>query len=352
MSHAQRQSYDTKVARAALKTVEKMREPAPPLTIGADALDAMMPMHAVVNPEGVITHAGPTLIKILGGQGPGAAFFSLFDPRRPAQIRDLAEICAVSGSRFSLRLRDASRTPLIAAASALGPGQGVLVNLSFGISVIDAVARFDLSASDFAATDLALEMLYLVEANAAAMAESRKLNERLHGAKQLAEAEAMSDTLTGLQNRRALDDALNRLIRRKVAFTLMHVDLDYFKKVNDTLGHAAGDAVLAEVAQVLRDATRPEDLVARVGGDEFVLVLKGVTDQRSLEKLAERLISRLEQPIEYQGKKAQISASIGASSSAQYLQPDLRVMMHDADVALYASKGKGRGCFTYHQPSD
>ncbi|HHB81511.1 MAG TPA: GGDEF domain-containing protein, partial [Aliiroseovarius sp.] len=226
---------------------------------------------------------------------------------------------------------------------------GVIVNLSFGIAVVDAVRRFNLAGSDFAATDLTLELLYLVEANAAAMAESQQLNERLHGAKMVAEAEASSDTLTGLYNRRALDAMLARLIARGAPFALMHLDLDFFKQVNDTLGHAAGDLVLQQVAKVLLEETRSNDIVARVGGDEFVLIFDGVTDHARLAALSKRLIERLEEPVPYGETSAQISGSIGIAVVFAGSTPDPAVLMDQADRALYASKEAGRGRFTFHK---
>ncbi|GKY88609.1 diguanylate cyclase domain-containing protein [Sinisalibacter aestuarii] len=321
------------------------------LALSPDALDALMPMHARVCPDGVIQHAGPTLQKIFpAGPCIGQPFFALFEPRRPRDTTDFGQICAASGGRLSLRLRDAARTPLIGTAVQLADGRGVLINLSFGIAVIDAVAQFNLTGSDFAATDLTLELLYLVEANAAAMAESRELNERLQGAKVMAEAEAQSDTLTGLANRRALDQVLARQIARARPFALMHLDLDYFKQVNDTLGHAAGDAVLTHVAAILLEETRTGDAVARVGGDEFVLVISGLIDAPRLTALASRLIRRLEEPIGIGAREARISASIGIAVSTGYARPEARIMMHDADVALYASKARGRACFSFHEP--
>ncbi|PIE82605.1 MAG: GGDEF domain-containing protein, partial [Chloroflexi bacterium] len=212
-----------------------------------------------------------------------------------------------------------------------------------------AVAHYQLAGSDFSPTDLTLELLYLVEANSAVMAESRKLNERLHGAKAQAEARALADTLTGLQNRRALDTTLLRLVARGIPFTLMHLDLDYFKQVNDTFGHAAGDRVLVEVARILREETRRDDLVARVGGDEFVIVFNGMTSQSQLSSIAGRLIDRIEEPIGVGGEQARISTSIGMVSSTQYRKVDIEQMMKDADQALYASKEHGRACFTFFQ---
>lgn len=325
--------------------------PHAPVRLPVEALDRLMPMHVLVDAGGVITHAGPTVIKIHPGHVLiGQRFFDLFALRRPKHAESLEAVCCQVGAKFTLRMRDPERTPLIATGVCPEGGAGVLVNLSFGIAVVEAAARFALAGSDFAATDLTLELLYLVEANAAAMAESRNLNDRLHGAKIEAEAEALSDTLTGLRNRRALDQMLPRLIARASPFTLMHIDLDFFKQVNDTLGHAAGDQVLREVARVLLDVTRAEDVVARVGGDEFVIVFNGLTDYKRLRAIAARLIRRLEEPIPFAASSARISASIGLAISTTYELPDPATMMRDADLALYASKARGRASFTFHRP--
>jgi diguanylate cyclase (GGDEF)-like protein len=318
------------------------------IRVSPAALDTMMPMHVIVGADERIEHVGPTLAKIHPGKVCiGQRFFDLFEPRRPRHIARLTDICAQSRARFSLRLGDAARTPLTGTAVRLDAG-GVLVNLSFGIAVIDAVARFNLAGSDFAATDLTLELLYLVEANAAAMAESRKLNDRLQGAMVVAAAEAQSDTLTGLSNRRALDRMLHRHVGRGISFALMHLDLDFFKQVNDTFGHAAGDRVLTEVALILKDEIRAEDVVARMGGDEFVLIFSGLTDHARLSAIAARLIERIEAPVRLGDRSAQVSASIGLAVSTDYGAPDAATMMHDADRALYASKARGRACYTFH----
>jgi len=215
--------------------------------------------------------------------------------------------------------------------------------------VIDAVGHYDLAGSDFAATDLTLEMLWMFEAKSGALAESSELAGRMYGAKQAAEADAASDVLTGLCNRRMLDQVLARLTSRNAPFTLMHLDLDFFKAVNDTLGHAAGDHVLQIVSKILTEETREKDTVARVGGDEFVLVFDQITERKRLGAIAERIIRRLEEPIEYRDDIAQISGSIGMVTSTKYTSPEATRMMDDADAALYASKERGRAGYTFFE---
>ena len=113
---------------------------------------------------------------------------------------------------------------------------GSILSQSFGIALRSAIKRYRLTPQDFTPTDLAPEILYLIEANQAAMSASRSLTERLQGAKMLAEEQAHSDTLTGLRNRRSLERILDHLAQTNESFSLIQIDLDYFKSVNDTLG--------------------------------------------------------------------------------------------------------------------
>jgi diguanylate cyclase (GGDEF)-like protein len=226
-----------------------------------------------------------------------------------------------------------------------------LINLSLGVHVVDAVQRFDLSSADFAESDPTVDMLYLIEAKSVALEESKRLNGRLHGEKAVAERQAFTDTLTGLKNRRASDNFLGVLEKSESQFGLMHLDLDFFKQVNDNLGHAAGDYVLKNVAEILKKAVRAEDLVARIGGDEFVLIFKDCVDLEVLNLIAARIIEQLEIPIEFEGNMCRISASIGTTLSSFYEVASVEKMMNDADQALYMSKDKGRACHTVFDPT-
>jgi len=321
-------------------------------------LDALCPMHAVLNSTGHIVHAGPTLEK-LHSSGPivGRRFFDLFELRRPRSGMGFDDLRRLSGRKLHLRLRDGPRTELkgmlvdVPEGSAIDPAGGMIINLSFGISVVDAVRDFKLTNGDFAPTDLTIEMLYLIEAKSAAMEASRTLNLRLQGAKIAAEEQAFTDTLTGLKNRRALDHVLERLSGSDLDFGLMHLDLDFFKAVNDTLGHAAGDHVLQQVARILVDNTRRDDTVARVGGDEFVLVLNRLVDRDRLSEIARRIIGQLETPVPFQGEMCRISGSVGIVTSSDYDPPDIALMMEDADLALYASKNSGRARHRFFDPT-
>ena len=318
---------------------------AAPTVLGQAALDRLLPMHVQLTGSGHVTHAGPTLCKLMAVPPIGRRFLELFELRRPRDPRTMADLLAAPDGRLQLSLRDAPRTTLKGQAVALVDG-GLLVDLSFGISVVDALSHHRLSASDFAPTDLTVEMLYLVEAKTAVMRESQRLNARLKEAKRAAEQQALSDKLTGLGNRRALDEALARMLARRESFGLMHLDLDYFKAVNDSLGHAAGDHVLTVVAAVLREATRAGDVLARVGGDEFALLVRDTIDIEALRDLGRRLIAGLERPIRWRDAICRISGSVGITTTAHYRRPDAERMAADADEALYASKRGGRATVT------
>lgn len=315
--------------------------------LDTEALGRLMPLYVWLGPDGRIRGAGATLGKLFPGKALiGRELMELFALQRPHNINEGADLIAHAGARIKLTQRAPPYTSFKGLAVPLAPQQGIMLNLSFGIAIADAVRDHRLTDSDFAPTDLAIEMLYLVEAKSAVLDELRDLNRRLREAKSEAEQQALTDTLTGLDNRRALDQALTEAVRARRPFGLMHLDLDYFKAVNDALGHAAGDHVLAVVAAILTEETRAADRVARVGGDEFIVMLPGLSDAAAVERVATRILARLQAPIDYRGAPCRIAASIGITSTDFYAMPETDRLLSDADRALYASKRAGRGCAT------
>ncbi len=313
-------------------------------------LDVLCPMHVCLDKFGKITHAGPTVTKLYGEQSIlGTRFLEAFELNRPHSITSMETLLKAAGKKLHLKKRVEPQTGLKGVLMPCAEG-GAIVNLSFGISILDAVQEYSLNASDFAATDLTIEMLYLVEAKSAAMEAHRKLNQRLQGAKIAAEEQAYTDTLTGLKNRRALDHILPRMVEDRTPFGLLHVDLDFFKEVNDTKGHAAGDLVLQHVAKVLVDSSRGEDVVARVGGDEFVLVINGTIDEEILGRICTRIIKEVERPVSYKDSLCKVSASVGIAIHVGSGEVSAEQLMDDADVALYASKHDGRATYTLYSP--
>ncbi|QHU98929.1 EAL domain-containing protein [Synechocystis sp. CACIAM 05] len=174
--------------------------------------------------------------------------------------------------------------------------------------------------------------------------------------KQQAEAlfhQAHYDHLTGLPNRILAKDRLQQAIesalRQKHIFGLMFLDLDNFKKVNDTLGHDAGDQLLVEVSERLQRALRQTDTVARLGGDEFLIILDQVSHSRKLMAIAQRLLRVMRQPVNLQGLEFFVHGSIGIT-----VFPDdgfhADVLLRNADTAMYAAKLEGRNMFRFFTP--
>jgi diguanylate cyclase (GGDEF)-like protein/PAS domain S-box-containing protein len=149
----------------------------------------------------------------------------------------------------------------------------------------------------------------------------------------------VTDHLTGLGNRRGFEEALSEPVKGR-GLGLLMIDLDNFKEVNDRLGHCAGDLVLAEVGRRLPQEVRQGDIVARVGGDEFGVILRDA-DCRIAARIADRVVSKLNIAYDIKGEATHIGASVGVSCSDGSSSP--RELLSAADGALYAAKRAGRG---------
>jgi diguanylate cyclase (GGDEF)-like protein len=172
---------------------------------------------------------------------------------------------------------------------------------------------------------------------AKSLAENR--NAELEAAKARIEHTALHDALTGLPNRRYLDEVLGDRANGGVA--VLHIDLDRFKQINDTLGHAAGDAMLVHASKVLTSTVRQDDFVARIGGDEFVVVCRSHVGVDRLAGLADRIIDRMRQPVPSKGYECRFGVSIGiAMDEGAPIDPGR--LLVNADIALYRAKSRGR----------
>jgi diguanylate cyclase (GGDEF)-like protein len=172
-------------------------------------------------------------------------------------------------------------------------------------------------------------------------------NQQVVQAHEALEYLAAHDPLTGLPNRREAIDritgALARAQRSGAVTGLLFIDLDGFKQVNDTLGHAAGDELLAHVAHRMKDQVRAGDVVARLGGDEFVVLLEPLDQQASAIEVANRLIDTIAQPITLTGgRQVRVGASIGVAVN-QDAVTEADILMQEADIAVYRAKHAGRG---------
>jgi diguanylate cyclase (GGDEF)-like protein/PAS domain S-box-containing protein len=177
------------------------------------------------------------------------------------------------------------------------------------------------------------------------LAEARNLE--LEAARTRIEYNALHDHLTGLPNRRFLDQRLDEWIADKVDYcAILHIDLDRFKQINDTLGHQAGDAMLVHTAQVLTSIIGSTDFVARIGGDEFLVLCDASQTQEVVTNLADRIIEALRQPVIYEGHLCRFGASVGIAWSADSTA-DAKQSLMNADIALYRAKGLGRNRYEF-----
>ncbi len=160
------------------------------------------------------------------------------------------------------------------------------------------------------------------------------------------------DALTGLANRHLLQDRLQQALfragRRDLRCAVMFLDLDHFKLVNDGLGHHVGDSLLKRVGAELGTILRPEDTVARFGGDEFVLIATEVQSLADVTEIAERIIARMSSPMMIEGEEIAVSASLGIA-----LYPldgdSVEELLKNADAAMYHAKESGRNAFSYYR---
>ena len=190
--------------------------------------------------------------------------------------------------------------------------------------------------------------------------EMNRLYDRLNAALTIAQTleldltfRAENDSLTGLPNRALFYDrltmAMTRCRRSKNLMALLYVDIDNFKKINDSLGHAAGDDLLRSFAQRLLQCVRASDTVARLGGDEFTVILENLSSRETAQSLVDKLMAALRRPFEIGGDNIQARASIGI---AYFTDEEIKAdaLIKQADLALYRAKQRGRNDYSIHVP--
>lgn len=217
----------------------------------------------------------------------------------------------------------------------------------------------DMSRRPFEATRKSGER-FLVEIS---LAKMQVLNEDLttlaitdvtarHEAEEKIWHQAHYDALTGLPNRlfaiNSLDNTLRLAKRNKQKVAVLFIDLDDFKKINDTLGHATGDDLLIEASKRLKSQVRESDIVGRLGGDEFVVILTELTRKESIERILEQLVKLFREPIQINGKGLITTLSVGVAMYPDDAT-DIHGLLRKADVAMYHAKKKGRNGYALYQ---
>jgi len=170
---------------------------------------------------------------------------------------------------------------------------------------------------------------------------------------------AHTDPLTGLANRRSISEHLEMVlassIRHREHGAVLLLDLDGFKLVNDSYGHEAGDALLVEIAARLQKTVRSEEIVGRIGGDEFVVLIHRLDADKRIAhdmilRITKGLLEIIYTPFDFNGKMLHVGASIGVRLLG-FVEPDTETVMNEVDIAMYRAKKAGKGCVVFFEKS-
>jgi diguanylate cyclase (GGDEF)-like protein len=283
--------------------------------------------------------AGGSVTASLEEMSPGAVIIDAVGSRREA-----LKVC----SNIQQHQSGEARTPILLIAAPADT---------------DAVRRaFNLGISDFAEEPVSGELL-AIRTQTMVRVASEQL--RLRNEVEHALSRADRDGLTGLASRQSfmqsVGDALPRAKRGGYPAALLYIDLDRFKSINDTLGHAAGDAILQQVARLLKGHVRPTDVVgspgaqgaaavSRLGGDEFTVLLSKVRRPEDAGDVVRRILEAMKMPVSVSGHEISTSASVGIAVFPQDGE-DAETLLKRADLAMYEAKARGPGAYRFYQPS-
>lgn len=277
----------------------------------------------VLDADGIVTYQSPSIERVLGYRAD-----------------------EVEGKRFDRLLSEHDRSLLAQLISIDGQGARDAHTVECSVSHRDGTTlTFQIQHTD----------LLHDEHVRGIVLNSRDISERKAFEEQLAH-QAFHDPVTKLANRALFSDrvehALMRAGRSVPEIAVMFIDLDDFKTVNDSLGHAAGDEVLQEVGRRLKIAVRPTDTVARFGGDEFAVLLDGIGGSEDAADAAARILRALDMPVEIDGKHVFPRASVGICLVGEELEtPEAEELLRNADVAMYMAKRDSKGSYRVFEPT-
>ena len=314
-----------------------------PLALCADTVDLLFPLHILLDSAGRVETIGPTMARVMPHLSVGTDFFGAFRIDRPRQIAGMDGLRKSLGKKLIISGQLVAGDPIQfrSVACRVEHSDNLLIDFSFGENLAEVMKRYHLTTADFRPNDLSIDMLFSLEAQKALLEDSQLLTEALSKAKESAERAANIDLLTGIANRRAFSQYMSQICAtpsEETEYALFHFDLDKFKGVNDTFGHAAGDAVLKHTAKVLTSFIGPADMAARIGGDEFALVLTDPPRNDQIETSMRDLISSIASPIRIGEQRCRVGASVGVTRFHPALVDHPDQPLIESDIALYEAK--------------
>jgi diguanylate cyclase (GGDEF)-like protein/PAS domain S-box-containing protein len=275
----------------------------------------------VIDPDTTVTYASPSAARVLG-----------------------LEPSEVEGTRFSELIHPDDKTRVLQFLTSLGEGEGH-----------PGLAEFRILRGDEPVFVETLRTNLLHDPNLKGIVlNTRDISERKEFEEQLSH-QAFHDSVTSLANRALFRDrvthALERQERDSKPIAVLFMDLDDFKTINDSLGHAAGDQLLREVGDRLKECLRAADTAARLGGDEFAILLEDGGDGIQAVDVADRVMQALEDPFELEGKEVYVRASVGIATADGDDLGDPEALLRNADVAMYMAKERGKGRYQVFEPA-
>ena len=322
---------------------------------------AAFPFHLVIDRELRIQHAGPSLHRLCGGIPHGVRLDSLFTITTPRSAHTFDAVAARSRSMFLLRsVADAAVT---LRGQMLHDDHDEMLFFVGSPWVTDtaALAQLGLTLDDFAVSDAVIDYVLLLQNQSASLTTAKELSTRLQESTDELRRQAFHDSLTGLPNRRLFTDRVQAAVAPDHGptcehFSVLMLDLDGFKAVNDSYGHSTGDELLRVIAGRLRHLTRPGDLVARLGGDEFAILVepdnKPDAGREVAAEVAERAMAALREPVSLPSPAdvtIQIAVSVGIAACGGVATAD--DLLRNADLAMYVAKTTGKDRHELFEPT-
>jgi len=283
-------------------------------------------------------------VKVLYQASNGEEGLALFKEKRPDIILTDINMPKMSGLDMALVIKHIDRTIPIVIISAFDEKSILLDAINIGIDGF-VVKPVDIEKLIEKLEEIAQNLLNCIDAEKAREDALKKKEQKLYEL-------AHYDTLTSIPNRFLFQQKLTSTIQRaeeqKYNTALFFIDLDDFKIINDSYGHKAGDSVLIDFVENIKKVIRKTDTFARIGGDEFAMIVENFTTKKSLEQMAQKILEAIAVPTKFQGNDLEVSCSIGISICVEG-KGDIEELIHHADLAMYQAKAQGKSNFVFYE---